>query len=103
MSGLREFDFVGSVIGRLRSPDAAQRVALAKRCAAEPGPRLLATRSNRGPGSAKQREERCIAPGIRGGSLLLPSAEQSELRRVARGLTEAEVAEGVRGQQPPAR
>ena len=40
---------------KLRSPDAAQRVALAERCAAEPGSRLLATRRNRGPGSAKQR------------------------------------------------
>src|ERR1700716_1935119 len=51
-----------------RAPDAAQRVALAKRCAAEPGPRLLATRRNRGPGSAKQRfarATRCIAPGTR--------------------------------------
>jgi hypothetical protein len=56
-----------------RSPDAAQRAALAIsaftrvfdalwRCAAEPGPRLREV-SNRGPGSAKQREERCIAPG----------------------------------------
>src|SRR5262245_37127802 len=33
--------------------------------------------------------------------LLLP--EQPELRRIARGLGEAEVAEGVRGQQPAAR
>src|SRR6185369_17475116 len=45
----------GDAVGRERAPDAAQRVALAKRCAAEPGPRLLATRRNRGPGSAKQR------------------------------------------------
>ena len=37
----------------VRSPDAAQRVALAKRCAAEPGSRSYDR--NRGPGSAKQR------------------------------------------------
>jgi hypothetical protein len=57
---------------QMRSPDAAQRVALAKRCAAEPGPRLLgarrklAARRNRGPGSAKRHEECRIAPGTRG-------------------------------------
>ena len=45
-----------------RAPDAAQRVALAERCAAEPGSRLLATRRNRGPGSAKQRFAKCYAP-----------------------------------------
>src|SRR4051794_5403987 len=50
----------------LRAQDAAQRVALAKRCAAEAmsaftrvfdalWPRLPAARRNRGPGSAKQR------------------------------------------------
>jgi hypothetical protein len=32
-----------------RAPDAAQRVALAERCAAEPGPRLLATRETEVP------------------------------------------------------
>src|SRR5712672_1509579 len=31
------------------------------------------------------------------------AAEQSELRRIARGLGKAEMAEGVRGQQTPAR
>src|SRR5712675_2341329 len=34
---------------------------------------------------------------------LLFTAEQSELRRIARGLGEAEMAERMRGQQPPAR
>src|ERR1700710_718300 len=51
-----------------RAPDAAQRAALAERCAAEPGSRLLATRRNRAPGSAKHRSARatrCIAPGTR--------------------------------------
>src|SRR6185295_16312323 len=48
------------------APDAAQRVALAERCAADPGSRLLATRRNRGPGSAKRHEECRIAPGTRG-------------------------------------
>src|SRR5258708_4487332 len=46
----------------LPSPDAVQRVALAERCAAEPGSRLLATRRNRGPGSAKRRFAKCYAP-----------------------------------------
>jgi len=31
----------------------------------------------------------------------LAAAEQSELRRIARGLGEAEMFEGVRGQEPP--
>src|ERR1700754_3674899 len=48
-----------------RAPDAAQRVALAERCAAEPGPRLLADRRNRGPGSAQQHEECRSASGTR--------------------------------------
>src|ERR1700680_656039 len=39
----------------------------------------------------------------RGPSLVIAVAEQSELRRIARGFSEAEMAEGVRGQQPPAR
>src|SRR6187399_156860 len=33
----------------------------------------------------------------------LAAAEQSELRRIARGLGEAEMLERMRGQQPPAR
>src|SRR3954470_15234602 len=40
-----------AVITRSCAPDAAQRGALAERCAAEPGSRLLAMRRNRGPGS----------------------------------------------------
>jgi hypothetical protein len=36
-------------------PGAMQRVALAKRCFAEPGPRFLRVASNRGPGSAAHR------------------------------------------------
>src|SRR5258708_11321090 len=36
-------------------------------------------------------------------SIVAAVAEQSELRRIARGLGEAEMAEGMRGQQPPAR
>src|SRR5437764_6479612 len=58
-------------------PDAAQRVALRKavRCRAISAftrvfdalwPRLLATRRNRDPGSAKRHEECRIAPGTRG-------------------------------------
>jgi hypothetical protein len=43
------------------APDAAQRGALAERCAADPGSRLLAMRRNRGPGSAKQRFAKCYA------------------------------------------
>src|SRR5215469_5800527 len=42
-------------------------------------------------------------PGCLAKSLVLALPEQTELRRIARGLGEAEVAEGVRGQQPPAR
>jgi hypothetical protein len=42
--------------GIARSPDAAQRAALAERCAAEPGPRLTRDVLKLGPGSAKQRE-----------------------------------------------
>src|SRR6266478_10168667 len=34
--------------------------------------------------------------------LFFPVTEQSELRRIARGLGEAKMAEGMRGQQPPA-
>src|ERR1700761_4258233 len=49
-----------SVYARLR-----RAMALAERCAAEPGSRLLATRRNRGPGSAKRHEECRIAPGTR--------------------------------------
>src|SRR6266851_5815136 len=36
-------------------------------------------------------------------SLLLPLSEQAELRGIARRLGEAEMAEGVRGEQPPTR
>src|SRR3954447_24010156 len=36
-------------------------------------------------------------------SLLLALPEQAELRGIARGLSEAEMSEGVRGQQPAAR
>src|SRR3954469_24015379 len=39
----------------MRSPGAVQCVALAERCTAEPGSRLIVARRNRGPGSAKQR------------------------------------------------
>ena len=48
-----------------RSPDAAQRVALAERCAAEPGPPRTSTEGT-GPGSAKRHEECRIAPGTTG-------------------------------------
>jgi hypothetical protein len=44
-----------------RSPDAAQRAALAERCAAEPGSRFSRDGLNRGPGSAKQRFAKCYA------------------------------------------
>src|ERR1700754_1918555 len=53
---------------RLRVPGAMQRVALAKRCFAEPGPRFLRTASNRDPGSAAHRSARatrCAASGAR--------------------------------------
>src|SRR6185295_16191517 len=52
----------------LRVPGAMQRVALAKRCFAEPGPRFLRVASNRGPGSAAHRSARaprCAASGER--------------------------------------
>src|ERR1700745_3415547 len=70
-----------------RAPDAAQRVALAKRCAAEPGPRLLAARRNRGPGSAKRHEECRIAPGTRGmqiSKFKFQTAKRSRSRAAAR-------------------
>jgi hypothetical protein len=47
-----------------RSPDAAQRVALAKRCAAEPGSRFAC--DSKKPGSRfcdAPLKKRCIAPG----------------------------------------
>src|SRR6266852_4924183 len=47
-----------------RSPDAAQRAAVAAWCAADPGPISLGDVVV-GPGSAEQREERCTASGTR--------------------------------------
>jgi hypothetical protein len=49
--------------GTQRSPDAAQRAALAACCAAEPG--SISQCREIGPGSAEQREERCTASGTR--------------------------------------
>src|SRR4051812_22778336 len=49
---------------RLGAPDAVQRVALAERCTAEPGPGLPKER-NRGPGSAERHEECRTASGTR--------------------------------------
>src|SRR4051795_11567525 len=46
----------------MRSPDAVQRAALAKRCAAKPGSSFLA---NRDPGSAERHEECRSASGTR--------------------------------------
>src|SRR4051794_26299682 len=54
-----------AVITTASAPDAEQRGALAERCVAEPGSRLLAMRRNRGRGSAKRHEECRIAPGTR--------------------------------------
>ena len=51
-----------------RVPGAMQRVALAERCFAEPGPRFLRIASDRGPGSAAHRfarAARCAASGAR--------------------------------------
>src|SRR5947209_12306412 len=45
----------------------------------------------------------CRKPAVPALSVALAVAEQPELRRIARGLGEAEMAERMRGQQPPAR
>src|SRR4051794_29594336 len=67
----------GAASGRFgagsRVPDAAQRGALAERCAAEPGPACLL---NRGPGSAQRHEECRSASATRGS----PEAQQLEQR-----------------------
>src|SRR5947209_15805865 len=54
---------------RLRSPDAAQRVALREAVRCRAGVPVFTRQANRGPGSAKQRQERCIAPGTRAYSI----------------------------------
>src|ERR1700685_1694816 len=48
--------------------------------------------------SGPRRSRSCPTP-----SLLLALPEQTELRRIARRFGKAEMAEGMRGQQPPAR
>src|SRR6185295_4227536 len=56
-------------------PGAMQRVALAKRCFADPGPRFLLIASNRDPGSAAHRfarATRCAASGERNRLLIQP-------------------------------
>src|SRR3954464_13247724 len=73
-------------------------------------PRISPSRSVReAPVTSRLRPWMPRLPPVQGRStrrqsrIVVRAAEQAELRRVARRLGEAEMAEGVRGQEPPAR
>ena len=57
--------FVSAIIGLCPGRSAARSTSRSGALQSRGPGYLLAVRRNRGPGSAKQREERCIAPGTR--------------------------------------
>src|ERR1700726_3291289 len=70
-------------------------------CRSSPGEVRVANTSGALAASVISMRER--RSGSKRSLFVFRAAEQSELRRIARGLGEAEMAEGVRGQQTPAR
>src|SRR6185312_12198542 len=56
----KEREMEGGVKAQDRAPNAAQHAAIAKWCAADPGPSFL-SEANRGPGSAAHRHQRVYA------------------------------------------